>query len=114
MKPFEKRLADLPLHPPPEDWRETILAAAEAKSRRQVIPFPSFLRAHPIAWAALAAGWMVIGFLNFSGPDLHSLAGDSRRMPTATQMAEYLERREHLIRRAEATDAIFPIDRTKL
>ena len=115
MNRFEHRLAGLPLQPPPADWRDAVLAAAEAKDRRKVIPL--FLRRHPVAWGALAACWLVIGFLNFSGPhgyDLHSLAGDPGRMPTAAQTAEYFERRQLLLRWPGATETIFQLDRSKL
>jgi hypothetical protein len=115
MKPFEERLADLPLQPPPADWRKSILAAAEAESRRKVVPIPAFVRNHPVAWSALAACWLMIGFLNFSGPkgdELHSLAWDSARTPSAAQTAEYFARREHFLRGVE--EPVFHIDRTKL
>lgn len=118
MKSFEQRLAELPLNPPPADWRATILAAAdEAQKRKKVIPFPAFLRRHPIAWGALAACWLVIGFLNFSGPgndDLHLMAKVPERAPSAAQMAEYFERRQLLLRWPAETEIIFKIDRSKL
>jgi hypothetical protein len=60
---------------------------------------------------------MVIGFLNFSGPngnDLHSLAGDPGRTPTAAQTAEYFERRQLLLRWPGAAETIFQLDRSKL
>jgi hypothetical protein len=118
MNDLEKRLAEIPLNPPPADWREAILTAAkEENPRAKVIGFPAFLRAHPVAWGALAACWLVIGGLNLSGPsrsEVHSLAMVPGKSPTAPQMAEYFERRQLLLRWPDATGAIFQIDRSKL
>ncbi len=80
MTPFEKRLAETPLRPIPPEWRREILAAAQVprscwsfaallpaiqnpKSKIQNLLWP-----HPYAWAALAACWIVIATLSFSGP----------------------------------------------
>lgn len=118
MNDFEKRLAEIPLNPPPADWREAILAAAERETPRgRVIAFPAFLRAHPVAWGALAACWLLIGFFNLSGPargEIHSLAMAPGKAPTAPQMVEYLERRQLLLRWPGATGTIFQMDRSKL
>jgi hypothetical protein len=117
MKLFEQRLAELPLNPPPADWRDAILAAAEAQERRKLLPFPSFLRRHPVVWGALAACWLVIGFLNFSGPagdDLHMVAKLPEKTPSAQQVAEYFERRQLLLRWPAATETVFKLERSKL
>jgi hypothetical protein len=119
MKRFEERLAELPLNPPPADWRDAILAAAAAEEgkRKKIVPFPAFLRRHPVVWGALAACWLVIAFLNFSGPgegELHLMAKVPERTPSAAQMAEYFERRQLLLRWPTATDTAFKLDRSKL
>jgi hypothetical protein len=73
MTPFEQRLAATPRREIPAEWRAHILAAATQPRRS----FPAFLIAtfksifsfpHPLAWGALAAGWVAIATLNFSGP----------------------------------------------
>lgn len=72
---LEKRLRELPRREVPPEWCTEILsAAASAKPRRSVTWLPSFvalkslLWPHPYAWAGLAAVWVVIAGLNFSGP----------------------------------------------
>lgn len=112
MNDLEKRLAGTPLAPPPADWREAILAAAEKESPR-IVPFPW----RPVVWGALAACWVAIGLLNLSGPgdaEIHSLALAPGQAPTAPQIAEYLERRQLLLRWPAASETIFNIDRSKL
>lgn len=112
MNDLEKRLAAIPLSPPPALWREAILAAAEKESPR-VILFPW----RPVVWGALAACWVAIGFLNLSGPrsnEIHSLALAPGQAPTAPQIAEYLERRQLLLRWPAASGTIFQIDRSQL
>lgn len=80
MTPFEKRLKNTPLRHPPAAWREEILAAAVPdrrpsgrlalmlKFRNPQSTIRNFLWPHPAAWGALAACWLVIAALNFSGP----------------------------------------------
>jgi len=114
MNDFEKRLAEIPLNPAPAGWREAILAAAEKETpRARATIFPW----RPVAWGALAACWVLIGFFNFSGPgrgEIHSLAIAPGRTPTAPQMAEYFERHRLLLRWPAATETIFQIDRSKI
>lgn len=118
MNDLEKRLAELPLNPSPPDWREAILSAAEKESpRAKVIVFPAFLRAHRVAWGALAACWLAIGFLNVADPshgELYSLAIVPGQTPSVTQIAAYFELREQLLRWPTATATILKIDRYKL
>ncbi len=118
MNDFEKRLSGIPLNPPAPDLRSAILASAEReRSRRNTPVIPAFLRSHPFAWAALAAGWLVIGYLNFAGPsgsELNSLAISGRPSPTAPQVAEYIERRRLLLRFPSSAGQALETDRSKL
>lgn len=64
MTPFEKRLAEIPLREPSAEWRAAILAPiGNRKSKIQNLLWP-----HPWAWGALAACWLAVAILNFSGP----------------------------------------------
>jgi hypothetical protein len=114
MNDLEKRLGTIPLSPPPADWREAILAAAEKETpRAKVMIFPW----QPMVWGALAACWVAIGFLNLSGPsraEVFSLAMAPDKAPTALQIAEYFERRELLLRWPGAYETILTIERSKL
>ncbi len=71
--PLEHRLAAIPHREIPSEWRSQILEAARQPRRS----FPALLLAalkgifsfpHPLAWGAVAAGWLAIAALNFSGP----------------------------------------------
>ncbi len=61
--PFEPRLAATPLRDLPPFLRTRVLAAAESRARRWAWFWP-----HPLAWAAVVAGWMAIASLHFAGP----------------------------------------------
>ena len=85
---FEKRLQRQPLRQVPVDWREQILSAAREATSAQAVPCPAprahglpdflstiysqlstLLWPHPIAWAGLAAVWMVILGVNLTTHD---------------------------------------------
>jgi hypothetical protein len=83
---FESLLKRQPLRPVPPEWRTGILDRASAG----VKPVPGFrplrrspllaglrewLWPHPVAWAGLAAGWVLVGALNSAagGPVLTAL-----------------------------------------
>lgn len=72
MTPLEQRLSATPRREIPAEFRARILAAAQPHPSvpafllslaKSVFSFP-----HPIAWGAVAAGWIAIVALNFSGP----------------------------------------------
>jgi hypothetical protein len=78
MEQFENRLSRRPLREIPHEWRGSILAAALPTPRPA--PRASFLSTfnqqlstvfwpHPKAWAGLAAIWVLIFAVNFSGRD---------------------------------------------
>jgi hypothetical protein len=72
MTPLEQRLSETPHRELPPGLRARILAAARPRPSfpalvlallKNIFSFP-----HPMAWAAVAAGWAAIAILNFSGP----------------------------------------------
>lgn len=71
---FEELLRSQPLRGAPADWKAEILDASET-----VVPGGSGWRAwlwpSPVAWAALAAGWMLAVGLNLSAGAPSSAAG---------------------------------------
>jgi hypothetical protein len=76
---FEKHLAVQPLRDIPGGWRAKILAEAQTHKKSSAIAalgsaLHSWLWPHPIAWAAIAAGWVVAAGLMVSGPHGEELA----------------------------------------
>lgn len=76
MTELEKQINNAPLRPIPPEWREDILRVAKKARLERALPdyfaFAIFLRKllwpHPVAWAVLAACWMLAAVLCFSGP----------------------------------------------
>lgn len=77
MTPFEKKLSQVPRREVPADWRDEILANARtAKPDRERVPFgrrllgglADWMGPYHYLWGGLAALWMMILILNFSGP----------------------------------------------
>jgi hypothetical protein len=88
MKPddFEKHLQRQPLRQAPSEWRDGVLFAARQAARPQPVAcaardglravlsilnsqFSALLWPHPVAWAGLAAVWVVILGLSFTTRD---------------------------------------------
>jgi len=77
---FEQRLRRQPLRPVPSAWREEILTAAEAKRRNAasasisedqaalLVGWRLLFARLPLAWASLAALWVVIIGVNLMMP----------------------------------------------
>jgi hypothetical protein len=76
MTEFETHLRTVPVREIPPHWRAGILAAAEGReetAQRGSLAglweiFRGLLWPHPAAWAVLAACWLVVTVLCFSGP----------------------------------------------
>jgi|GEM_PF-2277913 hypothetical protein len=102
MTPFEEKLAGIPRREIPPEWRGEILAAAS----RTTHPLPDRETRIPfvprIAWGALAAAWVVIAILNFSGPrgeELYAVTPMEFRgpPPTARELLAYAEWQHRLL-----------------
>lgn len=78
MKPdeFEQQLRNQPLRPVPPEWRAEIIDTARRASRRQAAApvrqsapwWREWLWPSPQAWAGLAAVWLFLLGLHFTGP----------------------------------------------
>jgi hypothetical protein len=85
---FEKRVQSQPLRQVPSEWRKDILSAAKQADSAQGVPCPTrraraaspllstvysrlstLLWPHPVAWAGLAAVWVVILGMSFTTRD---------------------------------------------
>ncbi len=112
MTDFEKHLSRATVRQIPPHWREEILATAEATrpARRIFLPnvlaFLAAIRAclwpHPAVWAVMAACWMVVAGLCFSGPRGPALyavtpPGGKPLGITPERYAAYLRVRDHFM-----------------
>lgn len=76
MNEFEKQLANQPLKSVPASWRAQILKEAQARAAGHERTFTAQVRARlrerlwpsPLAWGAVAAGWIVIFALQWVTP----------------------------------------------
>ncbi|CAN5517706.1 hypothetical protein BH09VER1_BH09VER1_51260 [soil metagenome] len=111
MTPFEQQLAETPLREIPAEWRARMLPPAPpAKERRDWrAALAGLLWPHPLAWGAVAACWLVIVGLNFTGPrgpELYTVSPPGTRHvvgdPNDPMCAWNLERR--YMRLSEASD----------
>ncbi len=92
---FEARLRRQPLRPVPPAWREAILDSSQPST---INPQPStcwrdWLWPSPVAWAGLAATWVVILALNHAaGPQMSAggprFAGSINSYVLLTRLAE--------------------------
>ncbi len=106
---FEQKLQRQPLRKVPGEWREEILLAARqtAAPPHTPRPAPSFLLTisrqvsgllwpHPVAWAGLAAAWLLILGLNHATRDaLPRLAKGS--LPVAPRLFMAFQEQERLL-----------------
>ncbi len=113
MTPFEQRLAAAPRREVPAELRARILEAAAPRRS-----FPAFLLflaksifsfPHPLAWGAIAAGWVAIAALHFSGPRDEALYAITPkdfkgRMPSAQEYFVQMDLQRRLVAALEADD----------
>lgn len=97
--PFETRLAATPRAGLPPELRGRILAAARERAPRALA---ALLWPHPVAWGAVAAAWVAIAVLNFSGPrgpELYAVSPKEYRgrLPSAQEYLVRLETERRLL-----------------
>jgi hypothetical protein len=112
---FEKRLHSQPLRQVPGDWRREILRAARQAAGAQHAPHPphhvraassllsaihhqvlTILWPHPIAWAGLAAVWLVILGVHLTMGQSTPLTA-KRALPTSPQVFMAHQEQERLL-----------------
>ena len=129
MKPdeFEQKLSRQPLRQVPQEWRAKIISAAcdaqtschpSPDTRRSLLSainsqLSTLLWPHPIAWAGLAAVWILIFGVNFSMREPSPRVAEKYVPPSPEVMVE-LKKQQRLF--AELVGAIQPpeADRQKL
>ena len=108
---LEKRLQHQPLRPVPPAWRDEILSAArgvETSRHASQVARHNYLTAliqqlstllwpHPRAWAGLAAVWVVICAMNFTGSNDTASTTARRVTLPSPQMREMLREQEQLL-----------------
>ena len=98
---FEKRLSSQPVKQIPAEWRTEILAAVAADvNRRQAVSreftfaatvgrrLREILWPSPVAWAGLAAAWMVILGLNLSMREKPAVLAEKTPPPSPEVLVE--------------------------
>jgi hypothetical protein len=112
---FEKRLERQPLRQMPGEWREEILSAARQASlpehapraTQHALPSRSLLSTlyhqlstllwpHPVAWAGLAAVWLVILGINLTTRDASTLVA-KHAAPVSPQVFMAFQEQERLL-----------------
>ena len=125
-EPFERHLKRQTLRPIPTQWREEILSAAKAAqpARRSPVKDRSFLSVlndrvasllwpHPVAWAGLAAVWILIFALNFSIRDKAPAMAEKASPPSPTVVAELRQQQRLYVELLGANDPV-DADRQKI
>jgi len=123
MKPedFELRLRAQPRRRVPAEWREEILTAAGRastfESRKQERSWPSTLVArlstilwpHPVAWAGLAAVWILILAVDFSVRDKTPTMAEKNSPPSPEVIVQLRQQQRllaELIGPRDSSDAV--------
>jgi hypothetical protein len=118
MTPFEQRLADTPHREIPAELRARILAAAQPGKTFPVLLVSFFTKIfsfpHPLAWGAVAAAWIAIAALNFTGPrgpELYAVTPKDYkgRLPTPGEYLVQFELRDKFIASLSRSADEFPI-----
>jgi hypothetical protein len=92
--PFENQLAKIPLRQLPGEWRNSILAAAEAAVPKKSTAFEwagwisFFLNPRPASWAAVAAVWVLAFIFNSQTPMKNSRSMAKSSEPISAIMRE--------------------------
>ena len=103
---FEKRLQSLPQRQIPADWRKEILDAARSAALADSRPsLPStfnsklstLLWPHPVAWAGLAAVWLLVLGLNLASSDGSPSDMARQAAPPPAQIRELLKQQAQML-----------------
>lgn len=103
LDPFEERLSATPRRELPPELRARVLAAAEECAPRDWRKaLAACLWPHPIAWGAVAAAWVAVAALNFSGPRGEALYAVTPReyrdrLPSAQEYLARMDAERRLI-----------------
>lgn len=117
MTPFEKRLKAIPPRRIPSEWRNEILSAPRRPAFSLLLAkVEKLLWPHPLAWGALAACWLAIAVLCYSGPRGAELyAGDpAKGSINPERYAAYLRLRDNYLKTTTPEAGAFWIERQKL
>jgi len=112
MNDIESRAAATPLRTIPPQWRTRVLARAAAAAQPAPVPWwRATFWPHPVAWAAVAACWIVAAALCWSGPRgsaLHSFTppGFPSLNVSPEQYVDYLHRCKWLMTQRETERAL--------
>jgi hypothetical protein len=122
---FESRLSRQPLRTPPPDWRQEILAAAEAPSlarqeRESASAWPSdarrsaagwwfaWLNPSRPGWIALGAAWLLIAVLHLASDSAD--VSNSNATVARTTPAQWLASRQLMAELIDAVEPAKPVD----
>ncbi len=104
MNEFEKRLQRVPLKALPTEWRAEVLAAAVPPAPSRVSRgdylaggWRSLFWPHPIAWAGLAAVWVVIALLHCSQRDDAPVLAEKSAPPSPEMLADLRQQQKLLV-----------------
>lgn len=119
MEPFERRLKRQTLRSAPAGWRQDILSAAsQAQPLRKSATIQkdslfsvlnrrisSWLWPHPVAWAGLAAIWILIFAVNISIRDKTPMVVEKATPPSPEMLAELRQQQRMLVELIGVSDA---------
>jgi hypothetical protein len=105
---FEKHLSEIALNPPPEEWREQILARANPREPATLPWWQEWLWPCPQAWAGMAALWVIMLAMNWNGGSSARSSSTSARVMPEDALSPYSPARI-----AEALEAEFPFPDTE-
>ncbi|MBI5683958.1 MAG: hypothetical protein HZC54_02660 [Verrucomicrobia bacterium] len=95
---FEKKLKRQPMRAIPAEWRAQMLREARLAAAPEPMPrlawWRKLLWPRPIAWASLAAAWVIIAILHTLTPAVPSLVAQQTPSPRETMLRFAEQRRE--------------------
>ena len=119
---FERRLSELPLRRIPAEWRQEILVAADVNRRSNreftfaatiMLWLRRILWPSPVAWAGLAAIWILILAVDFSVDDKTPVIAEKTAPPSPAVIAQ-LQQQQRLLAELMGPRESSDADRSKL